>query len=205
MADYTKLVPIIIKWETGVEKRGADFPHLFAEARRKGFANDPADTGGSTLCGITLSTFRTHYGAKSTVEDLKQMTPQQWLHIFKTGYWDRWMGDYIQSQPIANILIDWLWASGSWGIIKPQKLLGVRADGVVGVKTISALNNESPLPLFGAIKSERNAFIHHIVQQSVDSYERRIGRKATTSELLKHTYKRFEHGWLLRIDDFKYQ
>lgn len=52
MADYTKLVPFIKKWEGG-------------------FGNHPKDKGGATNKGVTLATYRMVYGKNKTVDDLK--------------------------------------------------------------------------------------------------------------------------------------
>jgi hypothetical protein len=34
-------------------------------------------------------------------------------------YWDKWKADKIENQSIANLLVDWVWTSGKWGIIFP--------------------------------------------------------------------------------------
>lgn len=105
-----------------------------------GFVNDPADAGGATNKGVTIGTFRQFYGKDATVEQLKNITDAQWMHIFKKGYWDRWKADEINSQKIADILVGWVWGSGVYGIKIPQRILGVKEDGIVGQKTLQAVN-----------------------------------------------------------------
>ncbi len=68
------------------------------------------------------------------------MTSVQWGVIFKKYYWDKWNADDIKDQNVANILVDWVWASGAYGIKIPQRVLGVDVDGIVGPKTIAAVN-----------------------------------------------------------------
>lgn len=68
------------------------------------------------------------------------MTREQWEYIFKTRFWDRWKADDIDNQAIANLLVDWVWASGVYGIKYPQAVLGVKTDGIVGLKTLAAIN-----------------------------------------------------------------
>ena len=53
-------------------------------------------------------------------------------------YWDRWKADEIKSQSIADILVDWIWASEMHGIKIPHDLVGVIPDGIVGPKTLAA-------------------------------------------------------------------
>ena len=73
-------------------------------------------------------------------------------------YWDRWKADEIKSQSVADILVDWVWASGAHGIKIPQRLLGVTVDGIVGPKTIAAVNSRNPRELFDQIKIARFDF-----------------------------------------------
>lgn len=105
-----------------------------------GFVNDPRDAGGATNKGITLATFRQVYGKDKTVSDLKKITDSQWTTIFKKYYWDRWKADQIKNKWVAYLLVDWLWHSGKYGITKVQQYLKLTADGIVGPKTINALN-----------------------------------------------------------------
>lgn len=170
MANVKELAPFILKWEGG-------------------FANDPQDLGGATNKGITMGTYEQYYRLKGypkpTIERLKNITSEQWMDVLKTLYWDKWKADEIKNQSVANILVDWLWASGSYGIKLPQKVLNVPIDGIVGSKTIAAINSRDPRELFDAIKAERVAFIDRICQS----------RPANI---------KFKKGWLNRINDFKY-
>ena len=188
MASIDKLIPFILKWEGG-------------------FINDPTDRGGATNKGVTLATYEAYCKRKGyprpTVEQLKNIPDAHWREIVKTMYWDKWHADEIHSQKVANILVDWVWASGIHGIKKPQALLGVKADGIVGNKTLSAVNFADPDQLFEAILKERVKFINGIVSRSVAAYEKKIGRKATEKELSNYTQKRFLSGWMNRLNDIK--
>lgn len=147
MANAKKLIPFILKWEGG-------------------FVNDPDDLGGATNKGITIGTFGEYRKRKGlpppTVQDIKNLSDKDWYEIFKTLYWDRWKADEIKSQSVADILVDWVWASGVHGIKRPQRILGVSPDGVVGSKTIAAINAADPKKLFDAIKADRAKFIDEI-------------------------------------------
>lgn len=188
MASIDKLIPYILKWEGG-------------------FVYDPTDRGGATNKGVTIATYEAYCRQKGlprpTVEQLQNIPDAHWREIIKTMYWDKWHADEIHSQRVANILVDWVWLSGVHGIKKPQALLGVVADGIVGNKTLSAVNFADPDQLFEAIFKERVKFINGIVSRSVVAYEKKIGRKATEKELLKYTQKRFLIGWMNRLNDIK--
>lgn len=167
MADYRKLKPFILRWEGG-------------------YINDKADLGKQTNKGVTLSTYRSVFGKNKTVSDLKKITDEQWEFIFKKFYWDKWKADNIKDQNVANILVDWLWCSGSYGIKIPQRVLGVSADGIVGSKTIASVNARDGRELFDAIKQERNDFIERICQTRPQN-------------------KKFKKGWLNRINSLAYE
>ena len=190
MADVNVLLPFILKWEGG-------------------FVNDPADAGGATNKGVTIGTWRQVGYDKDgdgdiDVQDLKLLSNNDVRdRVLKPHYWNRWKADNIQSQKIANILVDWVWGSGKHGIVIPQRLLGVKDDGIVGEKTLSAVNFADPDQLFDAIYKARVDFLNEITQSSIAKYEKKIGRKATESELMKHTNKRFLKGWLNRLADIK--
>ena len=167
MADYKRLIPFILKWEGG-------------------FVNDPLDKGGATNKGVTIGTFRQFFGADATVEQLKGITDKQWNHIFKSGYWNRWLADEIRSQSLADILVDWLWLSGSPAIKNPQRLLGVVPDGVVGPKTIAAVNAADARKLFDDIKVARVQYINDIIVRTP-------------------TNERFRRGWMSRLDGLQFE
>lgn len=169
MAKVEILAPYIKKWEGG-------------------FVNDPADRGGATNKGVTIATFEAYCKAKSlprpNVELLKRMTDGEWLDILKTMFWDKWQADKIKSQKLANILVDWVWGSGVYGIKIPQRILGVKQDGIVGDETLKALNAQEPDKLFQVIYEARKKYLNDIT----------ISRPAN---------KRFLKGWLNRLDDIR--
>lgn len=147
MAKAELLKPFILRWEGG-------------------FVDDPLDRGGATNKGITIGTFRNFYGKDATVEQLKNITDEQWLHIFKCGYWDKWKADDIENQSIANIVVDWAWGSGAATSIKQvQKILGVAVDGIVGDDTLTAINIAGQRSLFVKIHNRRIEFVENIVKR----------------------------------------
>ena len=105
--------------------------------------------------------------------------------VMKPHYWDKWQADQIKSQSVANLVVDWVWASGIHGIKGVQEILGVTVDGIVGVKTIAALNDRNARELFAEIKRARVSFIEGII-------------KRDPSQII------FKRGWLTRLNNINY-
>jgi lysozyme family protein len=191
MANVATLVPFILYFEAGVAKKYMTLSNeeIFAQARKTGLANDPDDKGGLTMCGITYNTFATYCNKKhktATVSALKGITYAEWLDVLKSLFWDRCKADQINNQAIANIVVDWTWASGITGIKRTQRILNVTADGIIGPKTIAAINSSDAKTLFSELHKDRLAHVESIVQKS-------------------SSQKKFLKGWKRRINALTYE
>ncbi len=175
MAEIKKFEPFILKWEGGAK-----------------YTNKKSDKGGATKYGITIATWRTvgydkNGDGKIDEKDVKLLDEEDFKKVLKRNFWDKWKADQIKNQKVAEILVDWLWNSGKWGIIKPQQLLGVKADGIVGAKTLAAVNNyPNQRKLFESLKNARKAYIDKVIKKD----KRQIVNKK---------------GWLNRINSIVYE
>ena len=150
-----------------------------------GYAEIPGDKGGATNSGITLSTFQFYYGKTKTKLDLKKMTQSQWQYIFEKGFWNKIQCDKINDDSVKMIFCDWYWASGNYAVKHVQKLAGVTDDGVVGPKTLEAINKINGKEMFTKIKNDRVSFVNSIVEKNPSQ-------------------KKFLKGWLNRINSIGY-
>lgn len=171
MADINILGPFILSYEGG-------------------FVNHPADPGGPTNKGVTLTTWKSQGYDKDgdgdiDVDDLRIITDEDALAILKRNYWNRWRADEIKDQSIANLLVDWVWSSGTYGIKIPQRILGVTVDGIVGPKTLAAVNDGYALGTFRRLHNERREYLQRIVQ-------------------INPTQRVHLNGWLRRLDAIRY-
>ena len=169
-----KLAPIVAKWEGG-------------------YVNDPIDKGGATNMGVTVGAWKLLGYDKNgdgiiNNADMKLLSKDDFKFVLRK-YWDKWQADKINNQSIANILVDWYWGSGKWGIVIPQRLLGLTQDGIVGQKTLTKINEEiekDAEALFNKIFAARVKFLDDIVKNNPSQ-------------------KRFIKGWKNRLNDFKFQ
>lgn len=171
MAKIETLWPFILSWEGG-------------------FANVPGDRGGATKYGVTISTWKAQGYDKDgdgdiDIDDLRLITPQDAMEICRKNFWNRWKADQINDQSLANLLVDWLWGSGKYGITIPQQLLGVKADGIVGARTIAALNAQDPKTFFFKLWQRRKKYLNDICANRPTNYK-------------------FLKGWLRRLQGVQY-
>lgn len=170
MAKFEIAIPHILAWEGG-------------------YVNHPADPGGETNRGITdrldgkIDGMVDLDGDGDGDVDIKGLTEEEVKQVYKRRFWDRMLGDKIESQHIANIVFDGYVNCGGNGIKMLQRILNVKADGVLGPKTLAVLNASDEVILYNAYKAARRLY-----------YEDLAERRPPLKVFLK--------GWLNRIESF---
>ena len=165
----------------------ADFD-IYAPTLKKvegGFVNNKKDPGGATMSGVTLSTYRKWYGADKTVRDLKAIPYNEWKAIMKGGYWDIAKCDEYVNQSVAEIVADWCVNSGVKVLKNVQKIVGVVQDGIIGPKSLAAINSRDQKDLHQKIFSARMKYYEDIVKK-------------------KPSQAIFLRGWMNRLANFTY-
>lgn len=161
------MIPFICHFAAGVYGKGGADLHLsnneiFEKARYGGWSDDADDPGGPTMIDVTLATYtvyRRRLGLPTpSKDDLRNITYDEWRHILSAMYWDAWCANEIESQGLANILVDWVWSSGRATIKRVQRLLNVKADGVVGPVTLGAVNEYDSNELFAKVMNVREDY-----------------------------------------------
>lgn len=171
MADSKKLVPFILSWETDK------------------YTNNKKDKGGPTKYGITLATWRKVGYDKNgdgvlNEEDVKLLTKDDFHRVFKQNFWNACKADKIQDQSVANMLVDFAYNSGvKRAATYLQLTLGITADGIIGNKTLFAINKSNGKRLFERFKKTRKDYLKSIA---------------------KGEQKDFFNGWLRRLSYITY-
>lgn len=186
MAQFDLYAPTIMQWEVGVTSSGLDPEILYEQfAAPVGYAKIAGDKGGDTMVGVTLDTYRSRFGKERTVEDLKKMSWCEWRSIMKGMFWDKMQADQIENQSQAEQMVDWLINAGTGKVKNIQRVLGVVADGIVGPKTLAAINGADQKALFNKVQSARKAWYESLIAANP-------------------SYEKFRRGWLRRVESFTF-
>jgi lysozyme family protein len=167
------------------------FPTIIKSEGEK-YTNDPVDTAGATKYGIIIADLKEfnldkNGDKKYTAEDVKALTLEDAKVIYKKMYWDYFKADNINNQSLAEYIVDGAINQGRGTIAKyVQQIIGVTADGIVGSKTLEAINAYDSKELFNKLKAKREDKYHRIVANNPSQ-------------------KRFIKGWINRLNSIDYQ
>lgn len=184
MASVSHIREFIQKWEGGLSRNTDD-----------GASSNPAPwpykgvSGYHTNKGVTYTTFSgqaSKLGYANTADNFFSMPDSIWNTIIKNAYWDVWYLDKMNSQAIADLLLDFSWGSGPYGSFKSvQKWLSTqkkivvssRLEAVEAINKLAALNEKA---IFLELIDWRAAFFKGL-----------------------STYVKFGKGWMNRLNSLK--
>lgn len=110
-------------------------------ASEGGYVNHPRDPGKATNMGITIATLRAWRGRPVTNEDVRNLSQEEALAIYKAQYWDTVRADQLPLG-LDYLTFDYAVNSGSARAMKDlQRTVGADVDGVIGQKTLSKISN----------------------------------------------------------------
>ena len=117
-----------------------------------GYVNDPDDPGGETHFGITKRSYPSLA--------IGNLTRDEAIEIYKNDYWLKYNYDQIQNDTLAFMLFDQAVLCGPVTVNRMiqavlRKDLGdldIEVDGILGDKTIYALNSLEPHDLINKFK-----------------------------------------------------
>jgi lysozyme family protein len=105
-----------------------------------GFVNHPKDPGGMTNLGVTRSAWEAFINRKVTEDEMRALTPEVVKPFYKALYWDRIKGDSLPDG-VDYAAYDLAVNSGPHRAAQYlQQIAGVAADGMIGPKSLEAIN-----------------------------------------------------------------
>lgn len=186
MANPSLIIPFILQWEGGLSRNPKDTA-----------SKDPAPcshngvTGYHTNKGVTYTTFRSlakPLGYEPTCENFFNMPDDIFLKIFKTGYWNGFKLDDYKSQKIANLIVSWAWASGTYGAYKQLKKFFEKNYDV----KLTGTYNEN-------INTIRDLFNKESLKDETSIYTKLV--EAYKNFYISLNQPTFIKGWLNRLND----
>ena len=140
-----------------------------------GYVDHPKDPGGRTNMGITQTVYEKYLNRTVTEEEMKNIKIGDVRIIYKENYWDKVKGDDLPSG-VDFCVFDWAVNSGVSGASKAlQKIIGAKADGVIGPNTLKAVES-----------ADSEVIIQQLTEAREDFYKR------------LSTFDTFGKGWLNR-------
>lgn len=108
-----------------------------------GYVDHPQDPGGATNMGITFSVLREWRGQPITKQDVRNLTREEAIDIYKAKYWNKVWGDIMPSG-LDLVMMDAGVNSGIFASIRwVQRALGnVNKDGKLGPQTYGAIQKQ---------------------------------------------------------------
>jgi len=129
-------------------------------ASEGGYVNDPRDSGGATNFGITqrvYDAFRQRNDLRP--QSVRAITPDEVASIYKRQYWDAVKADDLPDG-LDYAVFDYAVNSGpKRAATDLQRVLGVKADGIVGNVTLAAAGSGDVFALIDALCNRRMAFL----------------------------------------------
>lgn len=167
-----------------------DYDESLAELLKSegGYTNNPSDPGGPTNFGITIADYRHYVKPDATASDVRNMRVEEAMKIYRAKYWDAQRCDDLPAG-VDYTVFDFGVNSGISRSGKYlQRIVGVTADGVIGDKTIAAVNDyvaqHGAKELEDTINEQRLSFLKHLRTWSVfgKGWGRRVEKVDTISD-----------------------
>ena len=142
----------------------SNFEQCFALVLKNegGYVDNPADPGGATNLGCTKAVWEQYIGRSVTKDDIKALTPNDVMPLYKAKYWDTIKGDDLP-EGVDYAVFDFAINSGPSRAAKAlQSVLSITVDGQIGSATLRALETANPREVATAVCEARLAFLQSL-------------------------------------------
>jgi len=147
-----------------------------------GFVKHPADPGGMTNLGVTRRVWSEYIGAQADEAVMRALTPEMVKPFYRKRYWNGCRCDDLPSG-IDYAVFDFAVNSGPHrAVVVLQQVLGLRADGIVGPRTIATCEMLSQPTLLYDYADAREKFLRSLP-----------------------TFGDFGRGWIARVESVREQ
>jgi lysozyme family protein len=127
-----------------------------------GYVNHPKDPGGMTNLGVTKRAWEQYVGHEVDEKTMRGLTPEIVKPFYKKMYWDKIRGDDLPSG-VDYAAYDLAVNSGVSRAAKYlQDVAGVPSDGIIGPKSLEAINACPADEVVDTLCQMRLDFLHRL-------------------------------------------
>jgi lysozyme family protein len=161
MASFYEFNDTVAELEGGFQKLASD----------PGNYNSRGELVGTNY-GISAPVYEKWLGYPPSEIDMRNLSKTVAKEIFKSQYWHRLSADYINSQMVAETLVDMGINAGTGTAAKiMQRVLNekfnlrLRVDGAIGPLSVEAINSVDPIALFQEFNAARISYYERLNNQ----------------------------------------
>jgi lysozyme family protein len=127
-----------------------------------GWADHPKDPGGATMKGVTLTTFRRHFGKNKSKQALRNISDAELGQIYRSDYWKKCQCDKLPSG-VDYAVFDAAVNSGPGRSAKwLQAAIGAKQDGGIGPKTLARVKRYDAVQVIDMMCDRRVNFLRSL-------------------------------------------
>lgn len=180
----------------------ADFKPIYRKTLlfEGGFQQFPQDSANycngvliGTNLGISAIAYKQYFGKCPTVQDMKNLTEETAMGIFKKNYWDKIAGDYINNQSVANLMFQYIIGSGASQISELKRMANLVAGKPIIVENDNPITKSEAEKINGIDQRKYHAELKSWRYKLYDSIVKRNPEKGI-----------FLNGWRKRLDSYVY-
>lgn len=142
-----------------------------------GFVNDPKDSGGMTNLGVTKRTWEEWVGHPVDEKIMRNLKPEYVAPMYKKKFWDSCGCDNL-AKGLDYVVFDFAVNAGPGRSVKTlQSTIGCVPDGIIGAKTLAAINASNIEKLIKSFSLAKSAYYKTLKTYPVfgKGWENRIG------------------------------
>lgn len=170
MAIFSSYIPLLLNVEGGYQALPGD----------NGNYNSLGQLVGTNY-GISAKVYENWIGRPPSVADMKAITKDLSIMIYRSWYWDAIGASFINNQSIANLIVDHAVNAGVYAAGKmTQEVLNEKfgfnlvVDGAIGYNTRQAINSVEPKELHEQIKEARKEHYESIGGEFLKGWLKRL-------------------------------
>ena len=127
-----------------------------------GWADHPKDPGGATMKGVTLATYRRHFGEDKSKDNLRNISDDELEQVYRSGYWNKCRCDELPAG-VDYAVFDAAVNSGPGrGAKWLQAAVGAKQDGGIGPKTLARVEEHDSVQVADVMCDRRLAFLQNL-------------------------------------------